>query len=166
MAAFLPMIAIASSAVQAIGAIRNGNIQANVAKANAAALDTQAEETRRATVSREELQRQHARAVIGDQLAGGAETGTTLSGSNLDSLQQSMFNAEMDALQVRYQGLTQANDLNNEATQTRWRGRQARIGGYLAASSALLNGASSYINASGKIPMMPTEKQAIHVGGY
>lgn len=152
MAAMLPFIQLAAGAVSAIGSIRQGNAANAAAQANAQALKQRADAVRSATVGREEMQRAQARQVVGEQVAAGAESGGMLAGSNLDLLRQSMFNAEMDALNIRYQGLTEGTSLENEARLERFRGRQARTAGYLSAVGSILSGGAGYLNAGGKIP--------------
>lgn len=163
--AALPILLVAAGTAQAASAIRQGNYANNVAKVQAENLNQQASATRGLTVIREEAQRKNAREVIGSQLAAGAEAGGSLSGSNLDALRESMMNAEMDALGIRYEGEVKARGLENEATATRARGRQAQIGGYLSAAGSLAMAGASYLNAGGTIPSSPTQKQLIHAGG-
>lgn len=163
--AALPMMLVAAGTAQAVSAIRQGNYANNVAKAQAENLNQQASATRGLTVIREEAQRKNAREVIGRQLAAGAEAGGSLAGSNLDALRESMMNAEMDALGIRYEGEVKARGLENEAKMVRSRGKEAKIGGYLSAAGSILTAGAGYLYAGGTLPTSPTQKQLIHAGG-
>lgn len=165
MAVALPFMMAAAGAVQAISSIRQGKAANSAAQANAQNLEQQAGGVRQQTVSREELQRQQARQTIGQQIAAGAQAGTGLAGSNVDALRESLMASEMDALNIRYGGLTQANALENQATMTRSAGKNARTSGYLSAFGSILNAGAGYLNAGGTLPMPKTEKQLLHVGG-
>lgn len=155
MAAALPFIALAGSAIGAVGAIRSGNAANNAAQANASMLRDQAQSTRMQALQREEMQRRHARQVVGQQVAASAESGGGLFGSNLDLLRESAFNAEMDALGIRYEGQTQATNMLNQATMESYAGKQRRTGGYLSAAGSLLNGTAGYISGGGTLPFTP-----------
>lgn len=145
-------IMMAASAVSAVGAI-SGGIQANnAAKYNATVLEQQAATTRNQGLAREELQRAQARQHIGTQLASTAQSGVALDGSAVDNLQTSMLNAEMDALNIRYERDLNATGLLSQANITRFQGKKARTAGYLSAAGSLMNGASGYLNGAKAIP--------------
>lgn len=145
---FAAYAAIASAAVSATAAVRQGNLQKNVAAANAEEDRKRAAVERNVATTREETARERARQVIGQQLAAGSMTGAQLSGSSLDLYRQSMFDAEMDALNIRYDSELNATALERQATTTSWAGRQAANGSYFSAAGSLLNGAGSYYGAS------------------
>jgi hypothetical protein len=161
MAYVIPFIPYIAAAIGAAGAIRSANVQRNAADYNAQVREQQAHTTAVQTVTAEEEARRHARKVIGTQLAAISESGTGLSGSNLDLLNESLYNSEMDALNIRYQGDLQQRGLLEEAKQSRRQGRDAQAGGYLNAAGAALGAFQGY-----KMGTIPTQSQQIHVGGY
>lgn len=153
-AAALPLL-IASTAVSAVGSIAQGASAKAAARGNANAMDynAQMDRARAAHASamsgqREEALRRTARARIGEQIAGSASAGA---GINADLLRQSIYNAESDAMTIRYEGemqraglMDQATMGNYNATQERTRGSQAMTAGYLNAAGTLLNAGSTY----------------------
>lgn len=158
MAAFAAPLLLAGTAIQAFGAIQQGNAaaasynsQAQANEYNARIQRSQAEETARQAGAREDLQRRQARAVMGRQLAGTAQAGVGLTGSSADLFRQSLVDAETDALNIRYEGeqtrvglLNQANLQDWEAATARGNAKTARRAGYLSAAGALASGAFMY----------------------
>lgn len=145
--AFAPILMLAASAVSAIGAVAQGNAANAAAQANAQAMNQQAEAENRAAGAREEQQRRQNRQFLGGQRAALAQAGIGVDGSAYDIARQSAINAELDALNIRYDGQLRAKGLNNQAMITRFEGRQARTAGHLGAGAALLGGASNYAGA-------------------
>ncbi len=128
MAAPVPLMLIAG-ATQAIGAIVAGNAQAAQynAQAQAAAYNAniqrqQSSAVAQQTSAREDLQRRQARQIIGRQVAAGAESGVNITtGSASDLLRQSLYDAEMDALNIRYEGeINRVGLLNQAALKPIW----------------------------------------------
>lgn len=138
-------IAIGAAVVSAIGSIRQGNAANESAKYNAAQIEQSAGIERAQATIKQEDQRAQARSVIGRQLATVAESGTGLSGSNLDLLGESMYNAEMDALNIRYGSELNAVSSLNQANVTRREGKNARTAGYLSAASSLASAGAGYM---------------------
>lgn len=146
---------VASAAVGAVGALYQGQQANAAAQAEAQAMDynaqtnrARAEQANRAAGVQEDAQRQRARAIIGEQVAGNAQAGT---GLNADMLRQSIFNSENDALAIRYDGNMKAAALNDQATldtasasNARSRGEAAVTGSYINAAGSLLNAGNSY----------------------
>lgn len=149
--------------MQAVGAIQQGRAQAaqleSQARAddyNAAIQEQQAGEVARQASAREDLQRKQARALIGKQVAGTAQSGLKMTGSALDLLNQSYKASEEDALAIRYegelnrQGLLQQSALTKfQAASNREAATQTKRASYLSAATSL---ASSY--AYTKMPGM------------
>jgi hypothetical protein len=57
-------------------------------------------------------------------------------------LRQSLFNAEADAQQIRYEGETRARGLTSQATASRFEGRSAKKQGQLSAAGTLMGAAA------------------------
>jgi len=158
MAAAIPYLIIAATAVSAIGAVDSANAQADNARAQAQAAQTNstiaqqnAHNTLLVTDANEEEQRRKSAMQLGEQRAGLLQAGIGAAGSASDVIGQSTANAELDALNIRYQGQLQANNYANQslmddaqagaANQSAHNDVQA---GYIGAASSLLSGASKY----------------------
>lgn len=147
----------AVSAVSAAGAARAGyDSQAGAAEWNARTAQVQAQQARYAAGQQEEMQRRKARETVGTALAAGGEAGIALEGSFADLFRQSLYDAEADAMAIRYRGELEAAGLNNQAAMERVNaanarsmGRQATRAGYLSAAGSLLNSGANYMKAGG-----------------
>lgn len=151
----------ASTAISAVGAISAGEAQADQQRAAAAAAEYNAniQQQQAAAASsqasaREDLQRKQARDIIGRQMASTAESGSNLNGSAADLFRQSLFDAETDALNIRYEGELNRVGLTNQAALTRYEAGALReaasaasTSGYLSAAGALAGGAYRYSRA-------------------
>jgi hypothetical protein len=149
---------LVAGATQAVGAIAAGNAQAAQydAQAQAAAWNAdmqrqQASATAQQTSAREDLQRKQARQVFGRQIAAGAESGVNITtGSAADLFRSSLYDAEMDALNIRYEGELNRVGLLNQASLSDWEGKVAKVNsksaqkaGYLNAATALAGSAAA-----------------------
>jgi hypothetical protein len=169
---------LVAGGMQAMGAIAQGNAQsaqldaqannyraqADAAAYNANITRQQAEATAQQTSAREDLQRKQARQVFGRQLAAGAESGVSLTtGSAADVFRQSLYDAEMDALNIRYEGEMNRVGLLNQASLLDWEGevsktnavasnkmaKQAQKAGYLNAAIAMTGAAAGAYGMKG-----------------
>ena len=136
----LPLM-VASTAVQAVGAIQQGNAANAAAQANARQYEAQAEIRRQNAGAKDDQVRRDARTQLGRQLAASAEAG---GGLNAEALRSSIYDAEMDSSVVRYEGEVEAAGLRDQAAMSRWEGKQRKQAGVLNAAGALLNGGQSY----------------------
>nr|WP_306490507.1 hypothetical protein [Burkholderia cenocepacia] len=133
------------------------NQQAAALDRNAALSDQQATQVYAQNVNRETAQRAQAAQQLGEQRAAVAESGfNPNSGSALDTQVQSVRNAELDALQTRYQGILQGQSLEDQAQQDRYAARTARanarnslVAGGISAAASLLGGVAQYGKSSG-----------------
>ncbi|WP_186039138.1 virion core protein, T7 gp14 family [Burkholderia gladioli] len=159
-------LALAGAAVSGAGALMSGinqsnqyGQQADALDRNAALADAQAGQVFAQGVQREETQRAQAGQQLGAQRAAVAESGfDPNSGSALDVQVQSARNAELDALQTRYQGILQGTSLEDSARQTRYQASVARassrsslISGGISAATSTLGGLASYAKLGGGI---------------
>jgi hypothetical protein len=155
---------LASGAVSAAGAVAQGNAQAaqNNAAAAAANYNANMQRQQAATVgqqtsSREDLQRKQARQIIARQVAAGAESGVNITtGSAADLFRQSLYDAEMDALNIRYEGELNRVGLLNQASLSDWEAgvsrsnaKSAKKAGRLNAVVSLASGAAGAYGAAG-----------------
>ena len=157
-------VAIASAVIGALSAISSSQqakaqykAQAQANEYNAAVMRDRADTTRSAFNQREEQQRRSNRLAAGKRAAAAAQSGLGLDGSNADVEQQSAVFAELDALNIRYQGDLEARGLLSQASLESWqsglnRGYSTAAGqqGYLNAAGAVLSSASSYYGRKGK----------------
>ncbi|PVX84352.1 hypothetical protein [Paraburkholderia unamae] len=157
----LPAVA---AGVMAAGSLASGisqssasSQQASILDRNAAQTDAQAQGVYAQGVEREMTQRRNADQQLGAQRAAVAESGFNPSaGSALDAQVQSTQNAELDALQTRYQGILQGDTLRDQATQMRYQASVARANsrgaltsGVLSAAGSALTGYASYSKLTG-----------------
>lgn len=155
--AILPtLLTVGSTALSVIGAISQGNAQAAQYRAQAQAQEYNARISQQnATIAsqqsnaREDRQRREARQVLGAQRASLVQNLGGLYGSAGDIAEQSARNAELDALNIRYEGelqrrgyLSQADLDNQQAQQARANASAAKRAGYVSAGAAALSGAA------------------------
>jgi hypothetical protein len=152
------ILIIASTAMQAVGAIQQGNAANAQAKANAQAAQynanlkvMQAGVERQQAGAKEEAQRRRSRQMLGAQRAAIAQAGIGLGGSALDIAEQSELMAELDSLTIRYEGELRAKGLLAQADMDRYSadvykftGKQAKKDSFMRAGTAVLSGATTY----------------------
>jgi hypothetical protein len=136
---------IASTAMQAIGAIQQGNAAKDAANYNAGMLDQNATVERQQAGAREDALRRRSAMVLGSQRAAFGQSGGGMGGSAADVMQQSAMNAELDALTTRYEGDLRARGMQAQATGERFAGEQAQRQGYFNAVGSILGGAGNYM---------------------
>lgn len=146
----------ASAVIGAYSAIQSGKNQSaqyraqqDAANYNAEIQSQNARVARQQAGAREEAHRRQARQVLGEQRAALAQAGAGLSGSAADVYGQSAANAELDALNIRYEGELDARGLLAQSELTTFEGKvsgmnakSAKRAGYVNAASSLLAGGS------------------------
>ena len=156
-------IMLAAAALQALNSISSGNQQAAAFKAqaqandyNAAAMRQRAETERQISGQKEQMQRRDSRIQAGSRRAAMAEAGLGLGGSMADVDSQSEALAELDALNIRYQGELEAHGLLGQASLEEWQANSnrksassAKRQGYIGAAGAMLGGYGNYLMAGG-----------------
>ncbi|WP_254213559.1 hypothetical protein [Burkholderia multivorans] len=155
--------AVAGAALQGAGKLSSGLAQAGQqeAAANAAQYNADVSRNQAATaytlgVQREQSVRDRAAQQLGAQRAAVAESGfNPNAGSALDTQLQSVRNAELDALQTRYQGILQGSQYEQQAAIDQYQAdaarkaaRGAKIGAYLSLAGQALSSYSSYGGAT------------------
>ena len=153
-------IAMASAAaVSAAAAVRSSQAQAasyktqeQAAKYNAATNMQNANAAGMAASANELAMRRLNDQRMGAMRAQAAESGG-FTGTNLELLNQSATNMELDALNTRYRGQMQARGLLSAANMDAYQAKGAAMnadsaitGGYLSAAGAALGGVNSYYN--------------------
>jgi hypothetical protein len=171
---------IAATAVQAIGAISSANAQAGAynnqaaaSRYNAEVSRQQADQALQVSAAQQMQQRRQARQVLGLQRAGAAESGVGMGGSNADLLERSETLAELDALNLAYEGTLRARGYTTQAELDEFQARafdaqakSTKRAGYLSAAGSILGGA--YTLSGGVAPKTgATPKSTVgSSGGY
>lgn len=139
------------------------NYQRQMAAYNAQVQENNARSIRDQTSAAEDSRRRALRIQQGKERASIAQSGLTDSGSLLDVYDQNAVFNELDILNSRYSGETEARGLaaqaqvtswsgNREADFTQMRGKNAQTAGYLNAGASLLSGFSSGYGQYKKLP--------------
>jgi hypothetical protein len=154
---------IASMAFSVIGAISDANSKSDAYESQAAwnqynaTIDRQnADAALQQSASEQARQNRRARQVMGEQRAATAQSGTGFGGSNADILDQSATLAELDMLNIAYEGQMRARGHNIQAQGEEFsagvnkaNAKKAKNAGYMNAGRSLLTGFSSGYGKSG-----------------
>lgn len=153
----LKVVSVASSVVSVVSTYQaaqaneaNYKAQKRSLEIEALTKEQNATAARQQAGAREEAQRRRTKQILASQRAGFSQLGMGLGGSYGDILNQSSADAELDALNTRYEGTLQAQGLLESAQQSRYAGQvaglnaaAARRAGRLDTASALLAGATN-----------------------
>lgn len=145
MAAALPAMMVAGTAISAIGALNAGNADAAAAERNAQmnarAAGISLQQGEAAAVQQGQI---NYRRLSGIKAAVGA-SGLTMDGSPLDILESSAAQAELDTQNIRYNARLKSLGFGENADMDRDRAQSARKGGiFQAAATSLVGGARAY----------------------
>lgn len=151
MAAAFPAMMMAGAAMSAVGAIQQGQAQAQAANYNANLAERNARVVAQQTTAEVGLQRQEAARTQGSLIAGYAASGVTMEGSPSDVLRASITQAKLDEHTLIYKGDLQAMGLRETATLNRFQGQTAENQSYLNAASYLVGGAGQAGFASARM---------------
>ena len=132
----------ASTAMNAIGAIREGSAADAGARARAQATEQQAQGVRNRAQFEIAQERRAQRQALGQQVAQLGSQGTALIGQPIDLLADNAKQAELALQAIRFESEIAARNQENQAALTRFDGRQARSAGIFKAGTALLSGAT------------------------
>ncbi len=143
-------LAVASAVVGATGtvvetesAVDDAQAEANIAKSNAEIAAQQAGQA-------EDAKRKSNRDLLARQRAAFSENGIVNdTGTAVGVQAQTGIAAELDALNIRYEGMLQRTNYLNQALAAKARAKNTRTSGYLAAASQLLGGGMA---AKGRAP--------------
>ena len=167
MAAAIPFIAAAGAVFSAVGAISGGQAANRTAQYNAAIADRNAVVATQQASANEEAQRKLDARRMGTMRAGYGASGVTSDGSVLDVLGDSIAEAELNALNIRYEGQLSSQGYGDSATSQRAAGKNARTSGYIQAGASLLTGgAKAYDIYQRGNPKPAGNKISIYDAGY
>lgn len=142
----------AAAAVASVGsAVAGAQASRKSASYNAAIAANNAKVAGQQASVNEDAQRRRADMALGREAAGAADSGG-LSGTNLDTFQQSATNAELDALNIRYQGKLGVMTNDEQSTLDNMNSKYANEAGYLNAGAAALSSYGNYQRGQAKTP--------------
>jgi len=155
------IVSAITAAAAAYASARNtqaaAKAQGEAAEYNATIAKQNSDIARSQTAGKEDLLRRKTAAILGEQRAAIGQSGLGLSGSMLDIYDESETNAEMDALNIRYEGELAARGYGNTANLENYYGdnakrnaKQSMTGGYLGMAGSLLSGAGKAYAIGGK----------------
>lgn len=98
----------------------------------------------------EEAQRRRAGMALGQQRAAILQAGGGTDGTNAELAKESGTNAELDALNIRYQGKLGVMTNTADASAATFAGDNANTAGYLNAGAAALSSYGSYTRANAR----------------
>ena len=129
-----------STFFQTVGSLQQTSAAAKAFSYNSRISTYNAEVTEQQGEIAETQVRQDSRRRIGSIRANVGASGLSLEGSPEDVLGESAYNAEINALNTRYNFGVKATEHRMQAGLQKTRARSTRIGGYLSASGILLSG--------------------------
>lgn len=174
---FMIAASAGSSLMQNVSAYQQGQAESSAAGANAQIARDNAARARLDAGMAEEAQRREARKVLGRMAAAGSQSGAAGGGPGQGSfgavINQSSKEAELDALNIRYGGeteagasLTQAAQFDMERKAAKQRAKMGLITGVMGAASAGLSGYSNYrVQSAGRAYGSPSPMSRPKVGG-
>lgn len=150
MAAGVAIGQAAGAGLGIVAQLRQGAAEQKTQQYNANLADRQAYLTEVQAAEEERRQRIYAKKQLADIRSNYAASGVSSSeGSALDVLENSAYEAEMDAQTIRYVGKQQAAIYRGQANQFRFKGREARIGATLGAIGSGLSLGGKIAGGSG-----------------
>lgn len=140
---------MAGKGLAAVGDIRQGNANANVADYNAQVANQNAQIVLQQGAEQERRSRVQASMAIGAERAAYGASGVTADGSAADVIRSSAANAELNALTIRNGSQIKATALRNEASLDYYRASNDRVAGYMNAAGDLIGAGSKMAMMSG-----------------
>ncbi len=128
--------------VSAGTAVASGVQQSQQADAEAELASKNAKAAAQQAAAAEDATRRRNRSILARQRAAIAESGIGFGGSSETLQQDSAVQAELDALNLRYEGRMRGLGFRADANIARQRSSNAMAGGFLSASGQLLGGAA------------------------
>jgi hypothetical protein len=138
MAALAMGLTAGGGILRSYGTLQEGYANASAAEYNANLAEQSAEVELARGIEIERRVRVQGRKALGDMRANYSASGVTMEGSPLEVLEESAANAELDALNVKYESESKAAMLRNEAGLERYKAKQYRRGAKIGAAAGLL----------------------------
>lgn len=140
-------LGVASSIAKGIATQNQMEAQANALEANAEILQRNAAQKRLETSLNEDTQRRKNKLALAKSRAAMAEAGISEGGTAIGVIGQSAADAEQDALNLRYQGESEAVNYLNNAKIMNANAENYREAGQNAFTTGLISGAFSGLSA-------------------
>lgn len=147
-----------TTAVSTVGMLASAKAQSNQLKSqayadeyNAALNKANASVVSAEANQREEMLRRQFGQLQGQARAAVAQSGTGFTGSNLAVLEQNAVSAELDALNIRYEGQMKARGLMAQSTLDSFQGRARRAAARDTMSAGFLNAGANLLSKGGSL---------------
>ena len=150
MAGIETILAIASTAVGAIGTLASGAAERQAAEFEARQREQQAQEARAVSQRQALEKRREQRLLQSRQLAAAAAVGGADDPSVIDIFAETEERGQLAFETELYRGETQARGLETAAQVRRFEGRQAQLGSFIQAGSDILSGGASLYENFGR----------------
>jgi hypothetical protein len=139
------ILGLAGGGLKAYGELEQADAQSRAYDYNANIAEENATQALAISAQNERRQRIQGKKEIGSMVAAYGASGVTTEGSPMEVLADSIANAELDALNVRFSGQSKAINLRNEAAYGRYQAREAKRMARISAAASLLGaGGKSY----------------------
>lgn len=162
---------IAATALSAFGAVSQANSQAagmdaqsHASSYNAAVSRQQADQALQVSSAQQMQQRREARQFLAKQRAGAAQAGVGMGGSAGDILEQSETLAELDALNLAYEGAVKARGFNTQADLDDFYSRAYKSQAKSTRRAGLLSAAGSIALGAYALDKFPAKKTTLTSG--
>jgi len=156
------VVSMASANEQAQQSSARNKAAAKAEEYNAAVARNKADNTRAVYDQKSEKSNREARYKIGQMRAAGAQAGVGMGGSVADTEHQSAVNAELDSMNIQYQGSLEAQGLDSQANMDDYSAAGYKISadnainsGNLAMGAAMASGVAKYYSIT-KTPAAAT----------
>lgn len=149
--AMLPVfLAVGSTLISAVGAIRQGNAAAAAARYDAQVKEVQANQALDQGAARASNEVVKTRQRVAAARAGAVQNGFEVEGSVTDILDTVERQGELESLTAMYEGGVRAQGLRQGAEVDRATARNAQTAGYFGAATSILSGASRAYTGRGR----------------
>lgn len=138
MAMAIPILAVASAVIGAVGSIQAANAQRRASNYNQALAQRNSQIATNQGTLQEETHRTKMQRLMGHNRAQYGASGVTMEGSPLDVLSDMASQGEQDLQTIRYNTEVRASGHEGTAQLESMRAKNARTAGYLSAGQAVL----------------------------
>lgn len=136
-------IGLIGAAVSAAGSIIQGSQQAQMAEMQAKAYEQQAQADSQASAYEAEREKHRQELAAAASRAQIGASGVAISGSPTEVLLANAGQAELDISAIKYGSQLRQNQLQTQASISRFSGKQAKVAGFINAGSNLVDGISN-----------------------
>ncbi|MBO4674989.1 MAG: hypothetical protein J5601_02750 [Elusimicrobiaceae bacterium] len=143
------VLSLVGTAAQIAGQMQQGRAQGRAYEAQASVDDANWRNKAKETSLNEDTLRRKQRQDLA-KIAGAQNEAGLVGGTAFGSYMQSLKNAEQDALNLRYEGMSQVQNYKNSAMLNRAYGKQARLNARNSAWATGITGAASSLIMAGK----------------